>query len=224
MSDLHCLIVDDEPIAREILRQFVDDTPGLTSVGECMNALELMEILKKQRVDLIFLDVNMPKLSGIDFLRSQNVQTNVILTTAYPEYALEGFELNVVDYLLKPIGFPRFLQAVEKVRQAADQKEISFTVKTDGKSYRIECSSIQFVESKGDYLQLHLSDQKIMVYMTMKKLMELSQGRIVRVHKSFAVNISSIDFVEGNMIQINDSKIPIGASYKEEFLEKWGRS
>ncbi len=223
MTDLTCLIVDDEPIARDILRQFIDDTPGIENVGECSNALELMEILKKKSVDLIFLDINMPKLTGIEFLRTQPVQTNVILTTAYPEYALEGYELNVVDYLLKPIGFPRFLQAVEKVKQVADQQEISFTVKADGKSYRIDASDIRIVESKGDYLMIHLKDQKIMVYMTMKKLMEQTRGRLLRVHKSYSVSLSVIEYVEGNMIHISGNEIPIGASYKEEFQEKWGR-
>ncbi len=222
MTDFTCVIVDDEPIARDILRQFVADAPGLNLVGECSNALELIEILKKKRVDLIFLDINMPKLSGIDFLRSQTVQPNVILTTAYPEFALDGYELNVVDYLLKPIAFPRFLQAVDKVKKVVDKREVSFAVKTDGKSYRIDVADIRYVESKGDYLQFHLSEQKIMVYMTMKKLMELSQERIIRVHKSYAVSISAVDYVEGNLIHIGDSEIPIGASYKEDFKQKWG--
>ncbi len=221
MTDIKCLIVDDEPIARDILRQFVEDAPGLEIVGECSNALELMEVLKKKSVDLIFLDINMPKLSGIDFLRTQSVQPNVILTTAYPEYALEGYELNVIDYLLKPIAFPRFLQAVEKVKQVADQQEVSFTVKADGKSYRIDASEITYVESKGDYLMIHLKDQKIMVYMTMKKLMEEARGRLLRVHKSYSVNLESIQYVEGNLIHIADKEIPIGASFKEDFQAKW---
>lgn len=223
MNELTCLIVDDEPIARDIIRQFVEDAPGITSIGECSNALELMEVLKEKRVDLIFLDIQMPKLSGIDFLRTQSVQPSVILTTAFPEFALDGFELNVVDYLLKPIAFPRFLQAVEKVKKAAGKQEVSLTVKTDGKSYRINISEVLFVESKGDYLQLHLSDQKIMVYMTMKKLLEVSGTQLIRVHKSYSVSLQAINFVEGNMIHLGTSQIPIGASYKEAFQEKWGR-
>lgn len=223
MTEITCLIVDDEPIARDILRQFVEDSPGLINAGECSNALELMEVLKKKTVDLIFLDINMPKLSGIDFLRTQHVQPNVILTTAYPEFALEGYELNVVDYLLKPIAFPRFLQAVEKVKQVADQQEVSFTVKADGKSYRINAADVVFVESKGDYLLIHQKDQKIMVYMTMKKLMEYTKGRLLRVHKSFSVNLESIEYVEGNLIHLAGKEIPIGASYKVDFQEKWDR-
>jgi len=220
---LKCVICDDEPVARDILRQFVEDAPGLELARECSNALELMEFLKKNVVDLIFLDINMPKLSGIDFLRTQTVQPSVILTTAYPEFALEGYELNVIDYLLKPIAFPRFLQAVEKVRQVNEQKEISFTVKADGKSYRLNTSDILFVESKGDYLMIHQPDQKILVYMTMKKLMELTQSRLIRVHKSFCVSVDDIDYIEGNIIHISDHEIPIGASYKEDFQVKWGR-
>lgn len=223
MADLKCVICDDEPVARDILRQFVEDAPGLELARECSNALELMEFLKKNVVDLIFLDINMPKLSGIDFLRTQAVQPSVILTTAYPEFALEGYELNVIDYLLKPIAFPRFLQAVEKVRQVNEQKEISFTVKADGKSYRINASDILFVESKGDYLMIHQSDQKILVYMTMKKLMELTQSRLIRVHKSFCVSMDFIDYIEGNIIHISEHEIPIGASFKEDFQVKWGR-
>jgi len=223
MTDINCLIVDDEPIARDILRQFVDDAPGLNNIGECSNALELIEILKEKSVDLIFLDINMPKFSGIDFLRTQNVQPNVILTTAYPEFAIEGYELNVTDYLLKPIAFPRFLQAIEKVKQSSVQQELSFTVKADGKSYRINTKEIQFVESKGDYLMIHQKAQKIMVYMTMKKLIEMTRGRLHRVHKSYSVNLSEIDFVEGNRIHLKDKAIPIGASYKEEFQKNWGR-
>ena len=197
MSDLTCLLVDEEPIARDILRQFVENTSNLQRVGECCNALELIEVLKKKPVDLIFLDIKMPKLSGIDFLRSQSVKPNVILTTAYPEYALDGYELNIVDYLLKTIAFPRFLQAVEKAKQLVlDRKELYITVKEDGKSYRINCMEITFVESKGDYLLIHTKHQKIMVYMTMKKLMERSNTQLLRVHKSFSVSLSAIKYVE----------------------------
>lgn len=223
MTEITCLIVDDEPIARDILRQFVEDAPGIVCTGECSNALELMEILKKKSVDLIFLDINMPKLSGIDFLKTQAVKPNVILTTAYSEFALESYELNVTDYLLKPIAFPRFLQAIEKVKQVADLQDVHFTVKADGKSYKIDASRILFIESKGDYLQIHLNDQRIMAYMTMKKLLEQTKGRLLRVHKSFSVNLASIEFVEGNLIHLAGEKIPIGASYKEEFFENWGR-
>lgn len=135
MSDISCLIVDDEPIARDIIRQFVEDTPGLTVDSECSNALELMEVLKNRLVDVIFLDINMPKLTGIEFLRTQQLNSKVILTTAFPEFALDGYELNVVDYLLKPIAFPRFLQAIDKVKQEVHvRKEFNITVKSDGKS------------------------------------------------------------------------------------------
>jgi DNA-binding LytR/AlgR family response regulator len=186
MSDISCLIVDDEPIARDIIRQFVEDTPGLTVDSECSNALELMEVLKNRLVDVIFLDINMPKLTGIEFLRTQQLNSKVILTTAFPEFALDGYELNVVDYLLKPIAFPRFLQAIDKVKQEVHvRKEFNITVKSDGKSYRINVRDILWVESKGDYLMIHTSHQRIVVYMTMKKFMEKTDTQLQRVHKSW---------------------------------------
>ncbi len=222
MSNISCLIVDDEPIARDIIRQYVEDTPGLTVDSECSNALELMEVLKNRSVDVIFLDINMPKLTGIEFLRTQQLNSKVILTTAFPEYALDGFELNVVDYLLKPIAFPRFLQAIDKVKQEVHvRKEFNITVKSDGKSYRINAREILFVESKGDYLMIHTAHKKLMVYMTMKKLMVETKGQLLRVHKSFSVSLSAIKYVEGNIIFLENKDIPIGASYKEEFQEKW---
>ena len=222
MSDISCLIVDDEPIARDIIRQFVEDTPGLTVDSECSNALELMEVLKNRLVDVIFLDINMPKLTGIEFLRTQQLNSKVILTTAFPEFALDGYELNVVDYLLKPIAFPRFLQAIDKVKQEVHvQKEFNITVKSDGKSYRINVRDILWVESKGDYLMIHTSHQRIVVYMTMKKFMGKTDTQLHRVHKSFSVSLSAIKYVEGNIIFLENKDIPIGASYKEGFLKKW---
>lgn len=222
MSDISCLIVDDEPIARDIIRQFVEDTPGLTVDSECSNALELMEVLKNRSVDVIFLDINMPKLTGIEFLRTQQLNSKVILTTAFPEFALDGYELNVVDYLLKPIAFPRFLQAIDKVKQEVHvRKEFNITVKSDGKSYRINVRDILWVESKGDYLMIHTSHQRIVVYMTMKKFMEKTDNQLQRVHKSFSVSLSAIKYVEGNIIFLENKDIPIGASYKEGFLKKW---
>ncbi len=222
MSDISCLIVDDEPIARDIIRQFVEDTPGLTVDSECSNALELMEVLKNRSVDVIFLDINMPKLTGIEFLRTQQLNSKVILTTAFPEFALDGYELNVVDYLLKPIAFPRFLQAIDKVKQEVHvRKEFNITVKSDGKSYRINVRDILWVESKGDYLMIHTSHQRFVVYMTMKKFLEKTDTQLQRVHKSFSVSLSAIKYVEGNIIFLENKDIPIGASYKEGFLEKW---
>jgi len=222
MPDITCIIVDDEPIARDILKQFVDDTPGLSCVGECASALEVIEFLKTSSADLLLLDINMPKLSGIELLKMNTIKQQVILTTAYPEYALDGYELNVVDYLLKPIAFPRFLKAIEKVRINAEEADITFTVKADGKTYRIETSKICFVESKGDYIVIHQEDEKVMVYMTMKKLLEQTRDRLVRVHKSFAVSVDHVKYVEGNMIHVGDKEIPIGSSFKEGFMNRMG--
>ena len=219
MADIRCIIVDDEPVARDILQQYVEDTPGLELAGECSNALELLQLLKQTAADLILLDINMPKLSGIDLLKSKTINQQVILTTAYAEYALDGFDLNVTDYLLKPISFSRFLQAIEKVKVKEEDKDFSFSVKAEGKTYRIEVGKIRYVESKGDYVQIHLEDDKVMVYMSMKKMLELCRNRLCRVHKSYAVAISQVKFVEGNIIKIGETEIPIGASYKERFFK-----
>lgn len=223
MPDIQCVIVDDEPIARSVLRQYVEDSPGIEVCGECSSALELLSFLKKNSADLILLDINMPKLTGIELLKTNTIEIPVILTTAYPEYALEGYELNVVDYLLKPISFSRFLQAIEKVekRGASNTEEASFTVKADGKTYRIEAGSIQFIQSKGDYIQIHTKERKVLVYMTMKKVLELTGSHLVRVHKSYAVALEEINFVEGNCIFIGEKEIPIGNAYKEEFAERF---
>lgn len=164
----------------------------------------------------------MPKLSGIDLLKMNTVKQQVILTTAYPEYALDGYELNVVDYLLKPIAFPRFLKAIEKVKLNAEEADITFTVKADGKTYRIETSKICYAESKGDYTVIHQEDEKVMVYMTMKKLLEQTRDRLVRVHKSFAMSVDHVKYLEGNIIHIGEKEIPIGSSYKEGFMNRMG--
>ena len=223
MSNLQCVIVDDEPIARSVLRQYVEDAPGIETIKECSSALELLSFLKNGTADLILLDINMPKLTGVELLKANTIDIPVIFTTAYPEYALEGYELNVIDYLLKPISFSRFLQAIEKVEQKEVTEETtpSFTVKADGKTYRIDPASILLVESKGDYISIHTEELKVLVYMTMKKVLELTGSHLVRVHKSFAVALQKISYVEGNCIYIGEKEIPIGNAYKEDFASKF---
>ena len=146
-----CLIVDDEPVARDILRTYIGDTPQLTLSGECENAVDALSFLRKTPVDLIFLDINMPKLSGISFLKSLPDPPNVVFTTAYSEYALDGFELDVIDYLLKPFSFERFLKAVNKVPEPVIGSQAHIVIKADGKTYRINEQDIIFAESMGDY-------------------------------------------------------------------------
>lgn len=223
---MRCLIIDDEPVARDILRKYINDSPSLVLSGECESALAALEFLKESSVDLLFLDVNMPRLSGISFLKSISDPPKVILTTAYSEYALEGFELDVVDYLLKPFSFERFLKAVNKVslKESNAGKDPAIVIKADGKTYRIQTNYILFVESMGDYLTLHTTDQKLTFYKTMKSFAEeLPSASFIRVHKSYLIALNKIDYLEGNLIFIHGHEIPIGNAYKEEFLNQFGK-
>lgn len=222
---MRCLIIDDEPAARDILKTYIADTEELQLVGESKNALEARSALKENEIDLLFLDINMPRLSGIDFLKTLDHPPKVILTTAYSEYALDGYELDVVDYLLKPFSFDRFLKAVEKVGRSISQPSAEdeyITIKADGKLYRVPYDQILFAESQADYITVHTKDQKITFYQTMKDLCErLPEHQFIRIHRSFLVSLSCIEFVEGNQVKIGEHKLPIGKSYKEDFLQKY---
>jgi len=213
-----CLIIDDEPIARDILRTYIGDTPRLTLSGECESAMDALSFLKEQNVDLIFLDINMPKLSGISFLKSLSAPPKVILTTAYSEYALEGYELDVVDYLLKPFSFERFLKAVNKVPAPAVNNHAFIVIKADGKTYRIDEDDILFAESQGDYITLQTTRERYTFNQTLTSFTEqLSVSKFLRVHRSYLVSLQQIDYVEGNMIHIKGRDIPVGQAYKEDF-------
>lgn len=232
-----CLIIDDEPLAQRIVESYVEKMPMLTLVGKCSSALEAVSFLSEGNIDLIFLDINMPMLTGVDFLRSLRNPPLVIITTAYPEYAIEGFELDVVDYLLKPIPFDRFFKAVSK---ALDRKRIgegkpaaaasstdstsqsvesTLTVKADKRIYKIPHDSIFFVEALGDYVTIHTSKGKITSHDTMKRLeMELTRPDFLRVHKSYIIASRKVEYIEGNAVKVGDSLIPIGKSYRDEVL------
>lgn len=222
---MRCLIIDDEPAARDILKTYIADTEEVQLIGECKNALEARALLKENDIDFLFLDINMPRLSGIDFLKTLDHPPKVILTTAYSEYALEGYELDVVDYLLKPFSFERFLKAVEKAGRTlsetnADTEHI--TIKADGKLYRLHFGEILFAESQGDYLTVHTKNEKMTFYQTLKDFCErLPETQFARIHRSYLVSLLHISFIEGNVVQIADHKLPIGNAYKEAFIQKY---
>lgn len=222
---MRCLITDDEPAARDILRNYISNTKELELIGECKDALEARALLKEKEIDLLFLDINMPRLTGIDFLKTLNNPPKVILTTAYSEYALDGYELDAVDYLLKPFSFDRFLKAVEKASRTISEptvKDEYITIKADGKLYRIPYEEMLFAESQGDYLTVHTKEQKITFYQTMKDFCErLPDHLFVRIHRSFVVSLPCIEFVEGNQVKIGEHKLPISKSYKEDFIRKY---
>ncbi|MEX2603547.1 MAG: LytTR family DNA-binding domain-containing protein, partial [Gracilimonas sp.] len=193
---MQCVIIDDEPASRDILQTYISDTPGIEIAGICKDALEAKEFLRNNTVDVLFLDINMPRLSGISLLKTLEHPPKVILTTAYSEYALEGYELNVVDYLLKPFSFERFLKAVDKAKQqvARSSHDEYITVKADGKLFRVSFEEILFAESKGDYITLHTSQNRITFNQTLKDLCKMLPADLFcRVHKSYLVSLKRIE-------------------------------
>ncbi|MFL0351972.1 LytR/AlgR family response regulator transcription factor [Xanthomarina sp. GH4-25] len=228
---LKYIIIDDEPLAHEIIEEFCSMLPHVQLESNCYNAMEAMQYLNDNIVDFIFLDINMPKLKGLDFLRTLTNPPKTIITTAYKEHALEGFDLNVVDYILKPFSFDRLVKAINKVSEVKTTKtlvkEVSniskptrLFVKGDKKHHQINLNDILFIEAYGNYTKLFLksemivSHQKISLYEN-----TLDASNFLRVHKSFIVAIDKIKFIEGNQILINEHKIPIGQTYKGNVIK-----
>jgi DNA-binding LytR/AlgR family response regulator len=227
-----CIIVDDEQHAIDIIEHYVKQTPHLNLLASFNNPIEALQLLGKQKVDLVFLDIQMPELSGIDFIKATLGKTKVILTTAYSEFALEGYELYVVDYLLKPIRLPRFLAAVQKAveqinpgqaeKQSDEDNYIFVKTESKGKLIKINLGEIDFIESMGNYVAIHQAGQKTIVYTSMKELEEkLPKKQFLRVHKSYIISVPKISGIEGNMVRLKNvnAEILIGESYKAELME-----
>lgn len=218
MSKVNCMIVEDEPVSQDLLRKYINDLPQLTLVSVCNNAIEAGVELRKTRIDLMFLDINMPSVSGPDFYASLVSPPPVIFTTAYPEFAVNGFELNAVDYLVKPFPFERFARAVGKF---IDQRKAPtfIVLQADKKTYKIDLSDIESIEAMGDYVKVKTSSQMLIVHQTLQKLGEqLPNDAFRRIHKSFIISMSKLQYVEGNMAVIAGQRIPIGQTYRSEFL------
>ena len=222
---INCIIVDDEPASREILEKYISDCTSLNLIFSCKNAFEANDIINQEQIQLIFLDINMPKLSGIKFYKSLSNPPFVIFTTAYPEYAVEGFEVDAIDYLLKPFSFERFLKSVNKALNIFNQIEtknhVPFIVlKSDKKLFRVNISDINYLEALGDYVKVDFLCQSIMVHDTFQNLLtQLGEANLIRVHKSFAISLNKFDHIEGNMIKIKDKSIPIGQKYRADLLK-----
>lgn len=222
---MNYLIVDDEPQARKLLEVYMQGLPAFQLVKLCETALEAYEALHLHRIDLMFLDIKMPLVSGIDFLRSLKEPPMVILTTAYPKYALEGFELDVLDYLLKPIALPRLLQALEKAQRRKQpvglasppaQNLLYLFLKTDHKLVKVNLVDIQLIEGMQNYVKVHLVDKILVAAYTMKTLEELlPASEFLRVHRSFIVPIAAIKTINGNLIETAYRNVPIGMNYRE---------
>jgi DNA-binding LytR/AlgR family response regulator len=225
-----CLVVEDEPLAQNVLRKYIDEHPQLELGAVCADALEAQQILSKQPAAIVFLDINLPRLSGISFLKSLSRPPLVIFTTAYPEYAAEGFELDATDYLVKPFSFERFLKAVNKALEKLDRRDVgtgaspapsSIFIKADKKVYKVNLADILYLEALDDYVRVVTGGAQYLVHDTLKGLQEeLPTAQFMRVHKSYIIANNKIVFIEGNYLRIGDKDIPIGASYKEEVFGK----
>jgi len=224
-QDIKCLIVDDEPTAREILEHYVDQVHGLVSVASCANALEAFKALEQKQVDLILLDINMPDISGISLARAIGDKAKVIFTTAYREYAVEGFDLQAVDYLLKPISLQRFIQAIDKYRKEnADAKpEIAppsstasfLLIKADRKTLKLPFAELRYIESLGDYLKLHTNGETIITRETITAIEQrLPKAQFIRIHRSFIVAIAAISAFTKEELELGPTILPISRSYK----------
>ena len=218
------MIVEDEPVSQEILMRYVQDYESLELAAICSNAIEASQKIASIDPDLLFLDIAMPKLSGLDFYKSLISPPHVIFTTAYPEYAVNGFEVNAVDYLVKPFSFERFVKAIGKVQTVMNvlsQTDTKFIrLQADKKIHNVDIGQILFLEAMGDYVKVVMQDKTLIVHQTLQKLIDqLPSQAFFRVHKSYAVSLNKLEYVEGNQIIIKSSRVPIGQTYRNDFLE-----
>lgn len=222
---INCIVVEDEPLAMERTVSYIQKLPILDLIETFDNALDAFGFLKTNSIDLIFLDINLGELSGIQLLESININSDVIITTAYPDFALKGYDLNVTDYLLKPFSFERFLQAVDKVEQAVtnknlDKPEAYFFVKTENRLEKIFFADVLYIEGMRDYRRIHTRQKKIMTLQTFTEFEEDIPANILcRVHKSYMVAIDKIETVEKDRIYIQNTVIPVSETYKPQFFQ-----
>jgi len=221
---IRCIAVDDEAYASAIIANHIIKTPFLKLVGTTTNAFEALELVQKDLIDVVFLDIQMPELSGIQFLKICGEKCKVVLTTAYPQYAVEGFDLEVVDYLLKPVSYDRFYKAALKIQVLFEKKhsnEFMF-IKGDAKNkfFKINYDEILYIEGLKNYLSIYTSTQRIITYQTLRELeVQLPSPPFYRVHKSYIISTTHVKMIDGNTIYISDQSIPIGETYKEEFFK-----
>ncbi len=226
MRNITCIITDDEPFARKGLAGYVEKIGFLDLKGLCEDALQLNDLLQQQPVDLLFMDIQMPHITGIEFIRAMPNPPKVIFTTAYEQYALQGFELDVIDYLLKPIPYERFLKAAWKARDYFALKEEKSTAavpymfaKSNGKLEKITFDEILFIEGMENYAAVHLTDKKLIIHTTIKALLEkLPAGHFVQTHKSYIAAINKVDSIEGNTLYIQKHQVPVSKYLREEVL------
>jgi two-component system LytT family response regulator len=231
---IRCLVIDDEPFARQLLTDFIKKVPDLHLEGSFSSALKSLEVLRKKQVDVLFLDIQMPDITGIEFLKTLDNKPLVVFTTAYAEHALQGFELDVADYLLKPFDFNRFLKTINKISQrlqtpsriaavsTAERSDFIF-IKDGTKLIKVELNAIRYIKGQREYVTIFTKDKKIMSLQVLKSLEGMLPVEFIRVHNSYIVAFAAIDAVIKNKIQIGQEFIPIGITYKKRFFEELQR-
>jgi DNA-binding LytR/AlgR family response regulator len=229
-----CLIVDDEQLARQLLKEFVSKIPNLELKGMCKNPLEAMDVLQSEHIDIMFLDIQMPELTGVEFIKTLQQKPAIIFTTAYSEYALEGYQLDVIDYLVKPFPLDRFIKATNKAIEYIDLKRSAeknsqgkgmdsnyVLLHADHKIYKVNLNDIQYIEGLKEYVSYFTREKRIIVLQSLKSIEEtLPSNKFIRVHRSYIVPIEKIKTLDGNQVQIGDKLIPIGRSYKDDVLKR----
>ena len=230
--NIQCIIIDDEPLARKGLKEYIADTDFLSVMGEFDNPLRATEIISGGEVQLLFLDIQMPRITGLDFFKTLKNPPPVIFTTAYPQYALEGFEVNALEYLVKPISFDRFLKAALKAREyyeireknTAESKDSNadyFFIKADNKLMKVDYNEILYAEALQNYVVIHTTDRKYITYLTFRSVEEyLPSDKFIKTHKSYIISASKIDSIEGNDVRIGSHHVPISRNLKDEVMDR----
>jgi two-component system, LytTR family, response regulator len=228
---LKCIIIEDEPVARKVLQEFIGEIDFLELEGYAENPLKAMPLLDGNDIDIVFLDINMPKINGIDFLKTYKTDARIIITTAYPVYAVEAYGLDVLDYLVKPVSFDRFLKACNKAKELSDLKNTApvnttkstdhFFIKCENQIEKVFYDDLLYAEAMMNYVMLYTTAKKLMVYITMKGLEEqLPVETFIKVHKSFIVNIGKIKSIEGNILHVGTEKIAISQNLREKVINQ----
>ena len=225
--EMRCIIIDDEPFALDLIRSYVLKTPFLELTNSFTNPFKALSYLQANSVDLAFLDINMPELTGLQLVKSLSHQPKIIFTTAYPEFGAESYEFNAIDYLLKPIKYERFLKAVNKAKDLTQEKVSdsipdSVFLKSGTQINQVPIKTIKYIEGAGNYMTFYTETKKIMALMNMKEVSELlPSNEFVRIHKSYIVSLVHIDIIEKHRVIIDKTPVPIGVSYREEFLKRF---
>jgi DNA-binding LytR/AlgR family response regulator len=221
---MRCLVVEDDSVAREIMERYVERHDALELVASCQDGIEAANMLSSESIDVLFLDVMLPEIDGLSLLRSMSHRPQVVLVSASPEYAVEAFDIEVVDYLLKPVSYARFLKAVERITRSVTTEDDTVFVKVEGRLVKVDLNRLKWIEAQGDYVQFHMEGKDLLVSSTMRKLSStLPVKDFVRVHRSYIVRLDKIEDIEDTTIVIDRDVIPISASYKEELLSRLTR-